>query len=968
LSEKMRVHILAKELNVTSKAILLKCRAEGLDSVVKNHMSTLSAGLYATIREWFSDGDHGNTVETSARVDLKKVRTKRKKAPAKAKPQPATATDVEVKSEELVVASSAPAEAPAISVPIKEEVADVAEVATGAPAVLEPEAKGEAAPVEIAGEGETVDGPPEAADELVEQAVPGKEAAAASVEGPAAADEVTQGIADDILSDSEQVAQVVGEVPTVLPADQTPADTAQETATPETQEQAAQAEDLVTAGPQNVPQPYKLKGPRVVRYEAPDPIPVRRPPRAPRPVEGPGAPPAPATVPGKPPPRQGGQPGRPGEGATGRGKGRINPRRSVGRLNESGERLKEWRDKDLVERQERLAGATGRRIHRRRSTPSAQQTVDQGPKTSATVHEPIRMKEFCAETGLNFIQCFKILKEEHGILSNINMILPTDTAQLLALEIGIDLEVIAARTLLDGLQEEFQKLEQKHSAPRPPVVTMLGHVDHGKTSLLDAIRETRVVDTEDGGITQHLGAYNLHTKRGTVTFLDTPGHEAFTAMRARGTQVTDVVVLVVAADDGVMPQTIEAINHAKNAEVPIVVALNKIDLGDQNVLKIYGQLAEHGLTPSGDWGGEVDVIPTSATTGAGIEDLVEHLASLTELLDLRADHTLPACGAVLESETKTGVGAVARILVQQGTLKVGDVVSCGNAFGKVRVLVDDQGRRLKEAGPSMPVEVWGLDDVPCSGDKLYRVENLQRAKSIAAEVKQARVSSGRLLSRKVNTLEEMFQLRAGDEIPELNIIIKADVDGSVEMLKQTLAKIPSEEVKLTIRHAGVGTINDSDVLLAAACKGIVVAYRVETSTEVHRLADREGVDVRSYRVVYDVSDDIKKALEGLLAPEEHIEMRATVTVKNVFRISKVGLVSGCLVTDGTVNRNHLAKVLRDGVVVRDGCKIESLRRFKDDAKEVRSGMECGIRLKGFDDVHEGDTLEMYEVVKTARTL
>ncbi|MEK7757786.1 MAG: GTP-binding protein, partial [Planctomycetota bacterium] len=350
---------------------------------------------------------------------------------------------------------------------------------------------------------------------------------------------------------------------------------------------------------------------------------------------------------------------------------RVNPRRVEGRLMESGEQLAEWRDRDLAERRQRLAGATGRKIHRRRGVtggPGGGPAAPTGPKTQAMVHEPVRMKEFCAETGLNFIQLFKVLRDEHHILGNVNMTLPTDTAQLLALHYGIELEVVPARTGLDELEDEFSQRERSNLQPRPPVVTMLGHVDHGKTSLLDAIRKTRVVAGEDGGITQHIGSYHLQTSHGPVTFLDTPGHEAFTAMRARGAQMTDVVVLVVAADDGLMPQTVEAIHHAQAAKVPIVVALNKIDLGDQNKLKIYGQLTEHGLTPSGDWGGEVDVIPTSAKTGLGVTELIEHLADLSSLLELRADPTLPAVGTVIEAEMKDGVGAVVRLLVQDGTL------------------------------------------------------------------------------------------------------------------------------------------------------------------------------------------------------------------------------------------------------------------------------------------------------------
>ena len=918
MAEKMRVHILAKELNVTSKTILQKCKAEGLDTAVKNHMSTLSAGLYATIREWFSEGTHSTTIEVAERIDLKKVRkkTRKKAVPKKEAPEPAT--------------DEAPSTESAEATPVVEAVPVEATVAAG-PMVPAPD----------------VDAAPPT-EPLVE-ATP---AVAVAAQAPQEALESTTVAAEAPATAAATGAPVapVGEAPESAKAEGIA-----------TEPVKADPTSLPPAGPQNVPEPVKLKGPRVVRYEAPDrdvftprPSPPRRPPSM-----LPSEPPRPG-VPG---------PGRaPGDNKDAR-RSRVNPRRSVNRLSTSTERLAEWRDRDLAERKERLAGATGRRIHRRKSTGNLRgQTAVQEAKTKAKVHEPVRMKEFCFETGLNFMQCFRVLREQHQMMPTINTALPTDVAQLLALEFGIELEVVPARTLLDTLKEKIAARSRDNLVTRPPVVTMLGHVDHGKTSLLDAVRSAGVVKTEDGGITQHIGAYHVIGEHGAVTFLDTPGHKAFSAMRARGAKLTDVVVLVVAADDGVMPQTIEAINHAKSAEVTIVVALNKIDLGDHNLLKIYGQLSEHGLTPSGDWGGEIDVVKTAATTGEGVDELVAHLVELSDLMDLKADPTVPAVGTVIEAETKTGVGPVVRVLVQDGTLRVGDPVVCGNASGKVRALLDDRGQRLTEAGPSIPVEVWGLDDVPLAGDGFYCVDTLQEGKSIAGEVRQTRLEKSRLQSRKVLSLEELFRQRDSEDRPELNLILKCDVDGSVEVLKQSLAEIPSDEIKLTIRHAGVGAPTDSDVMLASACNGIVVSYRVEAPALVRKLADQHGVEIRPYRVVYDVNDDIKKALEGLLTPEEHIERRATAEVRNIFRVSKVGMVAGCYVTDGTIQRSHLMKVIRDGVLVREGCVIGSLKRFKDDVKEVRNGMECGVRLEGFDDVHEGDVLEAYEIVKVARTL
>jgi translation initiation factor IF-2 len=935
----MRVHILARELDVSSKTIITKCTAEGIDSV-KNHMSTLSAGLEATVREWFSEGSHNTAVETAQRIDLKKVRKKtnrkRTKAAAeKAKETTVAATATAVAEAEPPPAVEAPPEVPAVA----------AEVAPEIVAAPEPPVAPEVAPVE----------------EVVVAEAPMPVVAEAPPETAAIAEAPVEAEAELPPAEAE-VAEVPEAKPEGPPAVEEPVVQVTEPMVPVEVEK----KPVKPAGPQHVPTPAKLQGPRVVRYEAPDRDVLRahRGPRK-RPDGTDIHAPTPGTMPAQPLETE-----KPIEKGV-RRRGRVHPRRAAGRVHEAGERIAEWGNRDLAERQERLAGATGRRILRRRSVQAAggAPIAPAGPKTEATVHEPVPMKEFCSATGLSFMQLFKMLKDEHNLIPNINMTLTTETAELLALHFGIELTVIPAKTKLGELKEESAARERKHLTPRPPVVTLLGHVDHGKTSLLDAIRDTRVAAREDGGITQHIGAYHIETDRGTVTFLDTPGHEAFTAMRARGAEATDVVVLVVAADDGIMPQTIEAINHAKAAVVPIVVALNKIDLGDQNKLKIYGQLAEHGLTPSGEWGGEVDVIETSATTGRGITELVEHLADLTSILDFQADPTLPAMGTVVEAETKPGVGAVARVLVQSGTLRVGAFVVCGNAAGKVRALLDDRGKKIKEAGPSIPVEVWGLDDVPTAGDALHEVESLQRAKDVATETKHGRIEESRLQSRKVSTLEEMLLQRDTEEVPELNIIIKADVDGSMAALRQALNKIPSDEVRLTMRHTAVGPVNDSDVLLAAACQGIIVAFRVDASVGARRLAEEHGVDIRQYRVIYNVCDEIKLALEGLLAPAESIEPRATAEVRQVFHLSKAkGIVAGSLVSEGTIDRSHLAKIVRDGVIVRQGCKFASLRRFKDDVKEVRTGMECGVRLEGFDDLHVGDLIQTYEIVKTARKL
>jgi translation initiation factor IF-2 len=945
--QKMRVHTLAKDLGVTSKAILDKCRAEGLPDI-KNHMSTLSAGLTATIREWFSEGAHETTVESAERVNLEKEHRAAKKAARRAAKKKASA-DAEESDGGGVATATADEETEA---PVAEM---ASESVASAPAAETSDDKVESREVEVAAEAPVETEAAELSEESTEQ--PEVVSAATETE-------------TEIKSDSES--EVSAEAPeTEEPVVEEEVKAESQQPGPQIDEESEEEEKAKKpskpAGPQNVPAPAKLQGPRVVRYEAPESVSPPRPRRRPTREESTVDPSIPV----------GGDPQTSGKRKRGdrdrvAGAGGGSPRRKGGRSGGEGDKYQPWRNQDLIERQERLKGATGRRIHTRRAIESrdgkAGPVAAAPPKTDVTLQEPIVMKDFCFATGVPMGKIFPILKRDHNIIANINMTLDNDMAELLALEFGLNLTIEKAKTKLDQLKQEFETQARPRLKSRPPVVTVLGHVDHGKTSLLDYIRHARVAEKEAGGITQHIGSYHYKKGKVSVSFLDTPGHAAFTAMRARGAQMTDVVVLVVAADDGIMPQTVEAINHAKAAEVPIVVALTKIDLGDQNVTKIYGQLTEHGLTPSGDWGGETDVIHTSTVTGEGVEDLLEHLSALAELLDLKADSSVPARGTVIEAETKSGVGAVVRVLVQEGTLKVGDTVVCGNAFGNIRRLNDSSGKQIKKAGPSIPVEIWGLNDVPMAGDGMYQVDTSQRAKDIAEEMKQYRISEGRAGSQKATSLEDMFRQRGQSGIPELNVIIRADVDGSVEALKGALEQFPSDEVRLTIRHAAVGAITDSDVELAAASNAIIIGFQVSATTATKKMAESRGVDVRMYRVIYDVIDDIKAALEGLLAPNRTEEVRATLEVRDVFNLTKMGTVAGCFVTDGKIERKHFIRLIRDGIVVRQKSGIASLRRFKDDVKEVRQGMECGVKLENFDDIKTGDTLESFEVVETARKL
>ncbi|HUW82862.1 MAG TPA: translation initiation factor IF-2 [Phycisphaerae bacterium] len=908
MAEKTRVHQLAKELGVSSKAILEKCKAE--DVLVKNHMSTLSAGLEATIREWFSEGTHATTVETADRVDLTKVRRK-KKATAPTRCKKAAEPDKD---------EATPTEAP-LEKPAAEEPA--------APVLAE-----EAPPV------------------AVEVEAPPAEAAPPPAEAPAPAE-----------TELPQRAAAKAPAPEAKPAEP-------EQAEPE----PAESEPVTPVGPQNIPAPAVLQGPRVVRIEQPERFVERRPPRRPAPsVPEIGEAIDPTS--GKPSTRQGkARTGRrdvegPAEGR-GRGKPRVHPRRSA-RASGVGNGVKEWRDQDLIEREERLAAATGgamrhRRVTQARRAATAPTLAMPGRKGKAIVTEPVTVREFCEATGIGQARVMPKLME-HGVFATVNQTIESDVAELIALDFGVELDIVKPLSATDALMEEYQRIERKNSQTRPPVVTLMGHVDHGKTSLLDRIRRTAVVEGEAGGITQHIGAYVVERGEVRVTFIDTPGHEAFTAMRARGARMTDIVVLVVAAGDGVMPQTIEAINHARAAEVPILVALNKIDLPGLDINRVYSQLSEHNLVPQ-EWGGDVDVIKTSATTGEGVDQLLEHLHTMAELMELRADATVPALGVVVEASMAAGRGAVATLLIQDGTLREGDVLVAGPASGRLRDLRDDRGRRVKQAGPSVPVAVSGLDVLPEAGDKWYRLDNLKRAKVVAQERRQQLRQESLTATAKPKTLADLVAQQEAGEVPELNVIVRADVQGSVDVIRQQLGDLPSEDVRLRILHVGVGAITEGDVVLAQASSAVVVGFGVVAEDRARQLADNLGVQIRLYQVIYELMEDVRQALEGMLAPEQRIETRGRAEVREIFNISRVGTIAGCMVSDGLVARNFRVRIVRDGRIVRDNAEIGSLKRFKDDAREVRTGFECGIKVAGFDDVKPGDVIEAYEVVEHARSL
>jgi translation initiation factor IF-2 len=551
-----------------------------------------------------------------------------------------------------------------------------------------------------------------------------------------------------------------------------------------------------------------------------------------------------------------------------------------------------------------------------------------------------------------------------GTMVTINQVLDQDTAMIVVQEMG---HVAKAAKLDDpeALLTEAVTAAEGQLETRPPVVTVMGHVDHGKTSLLDAIRKARVAVGEAGGITQHIGAYHVKTSRGVITFLDTPGHEAFTAMRARGSQITDLVILVVAADDGVMPQTIEAINHAKAAKVPIVVAVNKIDKPEANPQRVKQELLAHEVV-SEEFGGETQFIEVSAKTGQGIDQLLEAIQLQSEVLELKAPVKAPAKGVVIESRLDKGRGPVATVLVKSGTLRKGDIVLAGAVFGRVRAMNDENGKAANEAGPAIPVEIQGLQDVARAGDDILVLNDERKAREIAL-FRQGKFRDVKLAKQQAAKLENVFDQLAEGDIKSLALIIKADVQGSYEGLAHALGKLSSDEVRVNIIHTGVGGITESDINLALASKAVVIGFNSRADAAARKLAEHSGVDIRYYNIIYEAVDDVKAAVNGMLTPEKKESVLGLVEVRNVFKISKVGTVAGCMVTEGLVKRSAAVRLIRGGVVVHTG-ELDSLKRFKDDVREVKAGFECGLSLKNFNDVQVGDQLEVFEVVEVARTL
>jgi translation initiation factor IF-2 len=651
---------------------------------------------------------------------------------------------------------------------------------------------------------------------------------------------------------------------------------------------------------------------------------------------------------------------RPAAGAAPSGDGAGDaPRKKKGR------KVIKKSDLDLMQRDQARGG---KRPQKRRALPGKEQkktevTVPRASKRVIRISEVITVGDLARQMGVKASDVLKKLIDM-GMMATINQSLDHDTAALVASEFEYQVENVAidVEQMLEAAEAEGGEATL---APRAPVVTMMGHVDHGKTSLLDAIRSTEVAAGEAGGITQHIGAYTVEVNGRQVTFLDTPGHEAFTAMRARGAKVTDIVILVVAADDGVMPQTVEAINHARAAEVSIIVAMNKIDKADANPDRVEQELANHGLAPE-KWGGDTIVVPVSAKTREGVPQLLEMILLQADVLELRANAGRQAKGTIVEARLDRGRGPVATVLVQEGTLRPGDVFVCGTEHGRVRAMVNDRGQRIELAGPSTPVEILGLGGVPEAGDTFVAVENDQKARQVA-EHRRGKQREAEMAKTAKVSLDELYQQVQSGEVKELKVVLKADVQGSAEATAEALGRLSTDDVRVNIIHGAVGGITESDVLLAAASNAVIIGFNVRPEPKAAGLAEREGVDIRLYTIIYEAINDVRDALEGLLEPTYQEKILGRAEVRQVFNISGVGAVAGCFVTDGKVVRGAKARLLRDHVVVHDG-RVGTLRRFKDDVREVVGGYECGIALENYSDVKSGDVIEAYEVEEIARRL
>ena len=995
--EKIKIKDLAGELDVQSKDMLRALRDLGLPA--KTTAGSVTAEDAARLRDHFAGQKQGGVERTEVQPNVIVRRRRKDVAPAEAaapeekasEAEAAPAAKAETESAPVAAVSTATADKAEAEAPVTAVRADAPEAATAqAPEAAAPEVAETPAPkaqktARVVAAARVISRP---GDEPARTAAPVEEEKAAAPEVPASdppAEAPEKSAKTSRLARPDASAVPEGSsAPSLLPR------------TAESRSDAGQTDDAEPASddagetaPRRASRPEPAAPQvRIISRPAPGsqdsrPAPRSAPgfrpggpgrpgdgPRSPRPG-GPGRPGG-SAGPGRPggtgAPRPGG-PGRPGgfgqpapAQPTDARDGQSKKKRLKGR------RTVDFQQGDFARRQDdddspRLNRGKGRRKGGKPvNMPQATQPL-KAAKRKIRVTEAIRVADMAHQMGLKANEIIKVLFGL-GVMATINQALDIDTATLVAAEFGYEVEKA-------GFSEDDYLLPKEADAPeslkqRPPVVTIMGHVDHGKTSLLDAIRKSNVTSGEAGGITQHIGAYHVKTKRGEIVFLDTPGHEAFTAMRARGAQVTDLVILVVAADDGVMEQTREAINHSRAANVPIMVAVNKMDKPGADPDRVLRELAELGLQPE-DWGGDTIVAKVSAKTRLGLDDLLEMVALQSEIMELKANPDKPARGHIVEAKLDKGRGPIATVLIQEGTLRQGDNFVCGPFSGRVRALTNDQGKKVKEAGPSLPVEVQGFEGVPEAGEEFFVVADEKLARRIA-DSRAAKQRERDLASESRVTLETFLSQRASDqETLTLNLVVKADVQGSLEAITEALNKQSTDKVRLNVVHGGTGAITESDILLASASKAIIIGFNVRPTSKIKDVAEHENVDIRFYDIIYKLVDDIKSAMAGLLAPVQREVYLGQAEVRETFSVPKIGVIAGSYVADGKIARNAGVRLLRDGVVVYTG-KISSLKRFKDDAKEVVKGNECGVGLENFNDVKIGDIIEAFETVEEAATL
>jgi len=959
----------AGELKVAPQVLLEQLRSAGVNKRAPEDL--LSEQDKTRLLDYLRRS-HGATAESKQRITLVKKQTSEiKTATAQGK---ARTIQVEVRKKRVFVKrdtpdGGAPAPAEDLAGTAAEAVEDES-MAIDAPTAQDIAAREEAerlaAEQREREEAERLEAERRASEEAAARAAAEQaEAAALAAAAEAAAEAMKNASARPAAPAANAAPASTQTAPTAPPAPTAPASTAATASTPAAAPAGPTSPTVVRviAKPAEPPVRRPGIGERVVMYEPRRDAPVAPKPAAPAtPAAAPAATPAAPTTNTlhKAKPADGKEVKKPVKAAPAKPATPTSPG---------------WRDDAARRRQIKTRGdssqpggwhsAGGRHGRGRHASDADHRSMQQAAeKVVREVHVPetITVGDLAHKMSLKAAEVIKSLMKL-GSMATINQMLDQETAMIVVEELGH--KAVAAK--LDDPEAYLVAAppEGEHqSLTRPPVVTVMGHVDHGKTSLLDYIRKTRVASGEAGGITQHIGAYHVETPRGIVTFLDTPGHEAFTAMRSRGAKATDIVILVVAADDGVMPQTIEAIAHAKAAEVPIMVALNKIDKPEANPDRVKQQLVTHGVVPE-DFGGDSPCIPVSARTGEGVDALLEHVLLQAEVMELKAPVEAPAKGLVVEARLDRGRGPVATVLVQSGTLKRGDIVLVGAVFGRVRAMLDEGGKSIASAGPSIPCEIQGLAEVPVAGEEMIVLGDERKAREIAL-FRQGKFRDVKLAKQQAAKLENMFD-QMGEGARTLALLIKADVQGSQEALAHALGRLSTNEVKVNVVHAGVGAINESDVNLAIASKAVVIGFNTRADAAARKRAEESGIDIRYYNIIYDAVDEVKAALSGMLAPEKKEAILGLVEIRQVFRISKVGTVAGCYVLDGLVKRGAKVRLLRDNVVIHDG-ELDSLKRFKDDVREVKAGFECGLSLKGYNDIQVGDQVEAYEVQEVARTL